>query len=163
MAAVLSALYTCEDCPFVCDCSHSLQGLSLYATVRLHLLASPAPLHKVSCFFLWGVRQLGPSAALSQNATPAHRLSKLGSCVPLGNLCHSSCFQYLTSTPHSAAAWLSCCIHLSHGSRGGALYRKQKCIAVRLLWVEMYCCETGVCCLPSFCFCRQVGDGNKAA
>lgn len=82
MAAVLSELYTCEDYPLVCGCSHGLQGLSLCATMPLHLLACSGPLLRASSFFLTDVHPFGPPAALSQNARAVQHLSKLGSLCP---------------------------------------------------------------------------------
>lgn len=107
---VLLTLCTCEDCPLVCGYSNGLQGLLLCATMSLHLLACPAPLLRVSYFFLMRAHQFGPSTAFSQDARAVQPLSTLGSCVPLSDLCHSSCFRHLTSAQHSAAAWISCCI-----------------------------------------------------
>ena len=61
--------------PMVCGRRPGVLGLSLCATMPLHLLACTAPLLRASYFFLIGVLQFGPPAALSLNARAVRHLS----------------------------------------------------------------------------------------
>lgn len=134
---VLSALSTFEDSPLVCGCSHSLQGLALYATMSLHFITCPTPLLRVSYFFLMGMHRFGPSAALSQSSrvvwlTPVEvgLLCALVSSLSLTLLPASHCIEQLLG---SLAAF-----HIPCRSRPQELCTTSRSV---LLWTWL-CVET---------------------
>lgn len=74
--------------PWVCGRRPGVPGLSLCASVPLHFLARTAPLLRASHFFLIGVHQFGPSAALCLNARAVWRLWTLSSSAPVNAVTH---------------------------------------------------------------------------
>lgn len=74
--------------PWVCGRRPGVPGLSLCAPMPLHFLAHTAPLLRASRFFLIGMHQFGPSAALALNAGAVRRLSTLSSSAPVNAVTH---------------------------------------------------------------------------
>lgn len=108
---VLSALYTFEDCPLVCGCSHSLQGLSLYATMSLHLITCqhhcPEPATSswwvcISLVLLLLFPRLPELCNTYRSWAPL--------CPYVISVIPPASSVSLLTTHYWVAAWISCCI-----------------------------------------------------